>query len=95
MLALKILLAVASVQAITFEDAIGSYCYRDEDTIEEFVACVIKNFPPKVGRKVQELMDLFDGMSFFEAVQLMCKASLDSSAAMFDDFLTMNAVSTL
>ncbi|XP_075750519.1 uncharacterized protein LOC142817376 isoform X2 [Rhipicephalus microplus] len=61
--------------------------------MEEFVTCVIKHFPPKVGRKVQELMDLFDGMSFFEAVQIMCKASLDSSAAMFDDFMTMNTES--
>ncbi|XP_075550580.1 uncharacterized protein LOC142584315 isoform X5 [Dermacentor variabilis] len=43
-----------------------------------------------IGQKVQELMDLFSGMTFFEAVQIMCKASMDSSAAMFDDFITMN-----
>ncbi|XP_075550577.1 uncharacterized protein LOC142584315 isoform X2 [Dermacentor variabilis] len=68
MLALGIFLMLASVRAISFEDAVGSYCCQ----------------------KVQELMDLFSGMTFFEAVQIMCKASMDSSAAMFDDFITMN-----
>ncbi|XP_072144628.1 uncharacterized protein [Dermacentor andersoni] len=90
MLVLGIFLMLASVRAISFEDAVGSYCYADEPSMHEFVVCVINNFPPKVGQKVQELMDLFSGMTFFEAVQLMCKASMDSSAAMFDDFITMN-----
>ncbi|XP_075550578.1 uncharacterized protein LOC142584315 isoform X3 [Dermacentor variabilis] len=90
MLALGIFLMLASVRAISFEDAVGSYCYADEVSMHEFVVCVINNFPPKIGQKVQELMDLFSGMTFFEAVQIMCKASMDSSAAMFDDFITMN-----
>ncbi|XP_077539061.1 uncharacterized protein LOC144151797 isoform X2 [Haemaphysalis longicornis] len=84
-------LTVATVKALTFEEAIGTYCYVSDSKFEEFVRCILATFDKRMSEKVSEIMNMFPGLTFSETMKIMCTASMDSSAAMFDDFVTVHA----